>query len=42
VLGLNYALICQINFIKDLIGKKLSLGANLGFIEKIRILEDQT
>jgi len=32
----------QINFIWDLIGEKLSLGAyNLGLIEEIGILRDQ-
>jgi hypothetical protein len=40
--GLNYTLISQINFIRDLIGEKLSLGANLCLIEKIGILHDQT
>jgi hypothetical protein len=31
----------QINFIRGLIGEKLSLGPNLSLIEKIEILEDQ-
>jgi hypothetical protein len=31
----------QINFIWGLIGKQLSLGPNLGLIEKIEILKDQ-
>jgi hypothetical protein len=31
----------QINFIKDLIGEKLSFRANLGLIETIGILEYQ-
>jgi hypothetical protein len=31
----------QINFIRDLIGEKLSFEANLGLIETIGILEDQ-
>ena len=31
----------QINFIRGLIGEKLSLGHNLGLIENIEILGDQ-
>jgi hypothetical protein len=32
----------QINFIRDLIGEKLSLGAQFELNEKIEIVEDQT
>jgi hypothetical protein len=31
VQGLNYTLMGQINFVRDLIGERLSLGAQFGF-----------